>query len=330
MDERLAGRISGCLLGMVVGDAMGMPADGMSPWEVWLNFQKMDGYHGCPRTKSKPGTYTGITQLAMTCSGCLAEAPDLDTNVLASKLLGMHKKGSLRARHGVSEAMGRLSSGASMADLVGEDGEYMAMMPPIGVVAACKKLPDSWLVSSCRAAASVSTLRKQAMIPGVAIAWLARELAKYEQAVDSDELYSSDESAISRLISFCENLEAKAGVTILADRMSSRITHARDRIDVDCKPEEFAGSCGSSWRATEAAGLAIFCFLKSVDEEASIRVAAGLGGAAPLVAALVGGLVGAYMGPSFLGTETVDSLENSAKITSAASGLAEAILGDAR
>ncbi len=58
-------RFRGAILGMVTGDALGMPANGMSSYETLTQYQFIDDFYPGSRFGLEAGAYTAYSQLAL-------------------------------------------------------------------------------------------------------------------------------------------------------------------------------------------------------------------------------------------------------------------------
>lgn len=300
--EQREDKFCGSLLGLAVGDAMGMPTEGLRPYEVWSRFQKIDGFHGCRRTNRQPGSYTGVTQLAL-CQVVGMLSSDWD-----GPLVEAQNSGRSRWRnHEAAEA------------------EFISRCVPLGLLSAhAEPDDDKSLLGRCKSACVRFTENRTRILHAFAVAWCIRELARNSSSMtDLDDLCLADGSMMARLVGVCRVVETHVEKTEkIDDKLSLRLDHVRRRIDDDRGLEGFVGSSGNSWRCEEAVPMAFMCFLRGPDDVSSVRAAATMGGASPLIAGLCGAMVGAYAGIGFIPRDDAESVENQARIVEAGRRLA--------
>src|SRR5687768_6368227 len=72
MEARTCDRLSGTLLGTAIGDALGLPAEGMSARQIQRRWGKVDRFRLCERT----GFVSDDTEQAALVAEALARHPD--------------------------------------------------------------------------------------------------------------------------------------------------------------------------------------------------------------------------------------------------------------
>jgi ADP-ribosylglycohydrolase len=196
------------------------------------------------------------------------------------------------------------------------DVEFASRCLPLALLFSTKNCQDEALLKACKEVSLLSTDNRRAMLSAFALAWVARELIRNSEAMESiDELCLSDRSMIARLIEICRQVECIIEKKEkIHDKLSLRLQEVRNKIDQDRSLEEFVGVNGNSWKHIEAVPLALFCFLKSSDDLDSVKNAATLGGASTFVAGFTGALVGCYSGLGFIPEETRESIEGQGSI----------------
>lgn len=289
--EPLLERVSGCLLGGAIGDAMGMPMGGLSPYAVQLRFGEVDGFFAGAR--SSAGSTTPLTQIC-------------HSTVLAIMRGGVEHLAQARADL-TSKNAPEFNWPASMR--VRPDPHDKGCLPmdanpvvgavPMGLAAAAGGWTEAELAKSVKAVVGASHASKTVQLCGFVVARMIQRCAmEPEKLADPADLYSRDSSLLSSIIDFCERAEAsfrdeEAG----DDRLSKRLLHAKRRLQARSTLDAFAGSNGNSEHCLESVPFSIFCFLHKCPETFDCAsLAAASGRAAALNATLVGSLVGAYAG----------------------------------
>jgi len=311
--ETLEDKFCGCLLGLACGDAMGMPTEGLSPYEVWLKYQKIDGFYG--KGSKNAGSYTGVTQLALLeCVTMIASNGSINQKISSEKLLDTKKRGKYRWRSPFDRGLER--SAEIQTRVAEDDAEFISRCLPFALLSSPNLPDEEGLLKACKEISSLSTIDRYAILSAFAITWVSKELIRNSSAMESlDELCLSDNSMISRLIDICRQVECIIEKKEkIQDKLSIRLQQMRTKVDQDRSLEEFVGINGNSWRHIEAVPLSLFCFLKGSDDLDSVKNAATLGGASSFVAGMTGALVGCYSGLGFIPEDTRNSIEGQGSI----------------
>jgi ADP-ribosylglycohydrolase len=306
-------KFCGCLLGLACGDAMGMPTEGMSPYEVYLKYQKIDGFYG--KDGLAPGSYTGVTQLALLeCVTIVGAEGKQNQTDFRDKLLDARKRGKKRWREPFDLGLNRQAQWSEHPEI--RDSEFITRVIPIGLLASNNLPDDQCLLTASKQTSLFSTSDPMAALAAFSIAWVVRELVRNSSSMESlEELCIADLSMIARLAGICRQIEELIEKKHkIDDKLSLRLDHVRKNIDKDRSLEEFSGVNGNSWKCLEAVPLALFCFLKGPDDLGSVRDAATIGGASPLIAGLTGAMIGCYSGTGFLSGDTKDSIDGHGSI----------------
>ena len=135
-------RFLGCMLGLAVGDALGMPAEGRPPAEIEKLFQHGLQFLPDERRFLKPGQVTDDTQLALCHLDSIIETGKIDPNDIAERFLDMFLQGELRGiGSSTLKALLRLKHGIPPEE-AGERGFFAAgngvamRIAPVGLLFA--------------------------------------------------------------------------------------------------------------------------------------------------------------------------------------------------
>lgn len=318
--SELADKFRGALLGLAIGDALGMPADGMTPYGVIRSFQSLDGFFRRPDRGMDAGQYTSNAQMALV----LAKAMTLPagTGGASEHYLSMKSPKELRPR--VRKSLDRLRAGlGEQSPACGASADFLPRVIPMGLWAATSKASAGGLLRACRDAAQPTHSDKKAIIASYAVARVVMESVAKSKDINSPyRLYEAGDSLLSRIASVVRDAESRLPPgeapddlfwMRLRDVMSMLLSHK--------SPLEAAAMFGAGEDARDVVPVALFCFLRAPDDYKSCMEAANLGGLSSLRASLVGGMVGAFAGEGAFPLGLRDAVENSSRITSLAEAL---------
>lgn len=304
MDREFAGnRFAACLLGLVMGDALGRPAVDLTPYQVLRKFNFIDGFF---RGNGDPGQYSCEARAALAIASHLLKCGDLE---------GLSEPLTVLAQH-------------DPADLNAPAKGFLPMFVPVGLLAAAKGLDDQGLTDCCKKVMVSAGRDKKNTIPGVVLAFLVREIIRNRESLGNPhELYDSETSLISRAMGLCLKMESKIDET--EDRLYEKMMFVRKRLMERPQPEPVTlnGVFGSRATTAECLCRVMYCFLCAQDDFSTICKTASLGGSSSLDAALVGALVGAYSGLPIFPQDMKDQLDKGPKVELLGIKLAERLVG---
>ena len=280
-------RFLGAILGMAIGDAVGMPLAGMTAAEIGRGFGGTPAYH--PRVfddgmEIKAGEVTDETEIAL----CIIESFTVSQGMIDPENIGMRlsflARGESRrwmhtdtiaAAGGRSEeAEWRLplrDDGLATGDLVGR-GIPVGLMHAVGSTSVAEMAEDAETVARITHGSSYA-------VQGVAVvAEAVRRAARHESTLGS------------------------LAMDMAATRTSGRFADllSRSGAVIDSTDDDIAAVVVGALRAAgEATGL-----------EECLTLAATAGGPADSRAALAGALFGAYHGSAAIPQRWIDGLES--------------------
>lgn len=313
----ISDRFLGCLLGLAIGDAFGMPVEGFPPELIRERFGWLDRYH--PRTDAAgdeieaSGEITDDTEMML----CHVESLVSTGGLVDPENTGMR---FLRLYHSDSQRfMGRTTresliqadqTGDFQSGVGGENaaGNGVAMrIAPIGLVHSVGRFNAEVFVREVMRAGLITHANPEAINGGVAIAYGVRLQVTGEvpPAILADEVCSFiDEDEVSRKIRI-------AGM--LARQGLSRDAHLSNLQKI-----------GTSGYVAESVGAAFYCAIVAGDDlRTGIELATNAGGDTDTVAAMTGALIGAHAGASAFPLDLVDGLAGRAYILVAGPSLYE-------
>jgi ADP-ribosyl-[dinitrogen reductase] hydrolase len=313
----ISDRFLGSLLGLAVGDALGMPVEGMPPELIRSRYGWIDTYH--PRTDhsgtviEEPGEITDDTEMML----CHVESLVSTGGLVDPENTGMR---FLRLFHSDSRRfMGRTTqlsliqadeSGNFQNGVGGEHaaGNGVAMrVAPIGLVHSVGRFNPEVLVREVMRAGLITHSNPEAINGGLAIAYGVR--LQVTGAVPPEVLVEEvcsfiDEDEVSRRV-------RKAGMLARSDL--SRDQHIENLQQI-----------GTSGYVAESVAAAFYCAIVAGDDlRAGVELAVNAGGDTDTVAAMAGALIGAHAGASTFPLDLVEGLAGRAYILVAAPSLYE-------
>jgi len=297
-------KISGCLLGTAIGDALGMPNEDLS------KKRSLDLYGGHIKDFIPPhrdsvnghlnrGCYTDDTQLTLIIAESIIECKGLNPERLAGNFCSWYKSKDERNRgHACSQACERLLAGVPW---------YEAGANKAGVGGAMRVAPVGlWYAGQPEDVAEMAALscrithRNIVAIDGaVTIAYAISLLSTADDC---------GKSLINILIKSVKSSEFKAKLQDVDFALKSGL-------GID----EAIQLLGNSEAAAEGVPLALFIFLSSPRDYANMVLSAAnatgeVGGDTDTIACMVGALSGAYNGISNIPPPWVKDVEGSKEI----------------
>jgi ADP-ribosyl-[dinitrogen reductase] hydrolase len=309
MAEMLEG-FRGCLLGLAVGDALGMPTEGYSREEIRSKFGVVRDMIAAPEghfhSGLLAGQYTDDTEQALVLADSLIESAGFSAMRFAEKLAEWGASWTLdeKLNRGVGftsrSAVENLIAGVSWKDSgLGLPTCGSAMrVAPLGLLYHCdlsivSRYADlQSLPTHSGAAARAGSI---AMAVGVALS----------------------------LKGFCKEMVLRMAAALAgrADReFAERLLWTLSLIDLPA--EDALGLIRSSPLVSEAVPAAFYCYVKFRPQEALIAAANG-GGDTDSIASMAGALCGAHAGATWIPERWLSCLEDRERLERAAGDLAE-------
>ena len=297
----LKDKFAGCLLGLAIGDAMGAPVEGMTPYQVISKFGYVDGFFPQSNRGLPSGKYTAQTLSAIYMAKAMIRANGVFDQAEASKAMG-----ELESKHPQGVDVGRT---------------MLAKAVPVGMLAAATGMDGQELANACRSLAPPGS-KRNALAMFLTASAIREIIRNHAELSKPHELYDADRSLLARLASMAMKSEAKFEDDD-AERLGPRLDFARRKLMTNWDLPRFIGTNGIGGDAAETVAIAIFSWLRAPDEFSTICNTVSMGGPASMNGALVGALVGATMGASLMPSDMKDQAENGPKIESLAIAFAE-------
>lgn len=295
-------RFTGCLLGSAVGDALGMPLEGMRATSIRDRVGRVRDFLDAPWRMLKAGQWTDDTKMMLCHARSIVRKGRVDAPDTAREFLAWFKSGDWRGIGGSTyEAMQRLLAGVPPEES-GASGEMAAgngvamRIAPVGL-ADCLDLER--LREDARAVAVITHNNPEAVAGGQAVAFAVARAARG----DLDPATLLEETV--RFIGPCA--------------LAERLRLAGRFLTEEMGPEEALARLGTSGYVVETVASAFFCFLRSprdFEETVSRAVEGGLD--TDTTGAVAGAISGAFNGLEGIPGRWREGVEAAAEITALA------------
>ena len=303
-------RFRGCLLGAAAGDALGMPTEGYTAYEIKSLFGTVRDMMPAPaghfHTGLQAGQITDDTEETLMLAESLIEAFGFSAARFADKLTAWGTAWTLDER--LNRGVGFATRSAVENMIAGTPWQESGLsIPTCG--AAMRAAPIGLFYHSdlnlVRCYADLQSLPTHCSPPARAGAVaVAAGVALSMMDFPKEMILRNAASQASRLdVEFAERL-------LWVETL------------LDLRPEDALGLIRNSPLASETVPAAFYCFLKFEPEEALI-MAASSGGDTDTIASIAGSLFGAARGASWIPKRWMECLEQKERIESAARSLYE-------
>lgn len=311
----------GTLLGLAVGDAVGMPASFMTPAEVRRVYGQITGpVSPAPNTRAhselRPGQITDDTMQTLLLAEVLLERGEVDAHAFAAKLVAWGKETNILASRLIGPSTRRFLEQATVDPTpencfqYGETNGGAMRVAPVGlrfagdldrVVSEAYKscLPSHGstvaIAGACAIACGIAAGIEPASDPGPYET--REERRRAVRQVMAAALYGAESGE-------------RLGREVAAPSVAERIRWAMEVVDrhpaetPHVVAERLYRTIGAGMRASESIPFALGIFYLALGEPRDgILLAANMGDDADTNASLVGGLCGAFSGASHIPKE---------------------------
>jgi ADP-ribosylglycohydrolase len=264
-------KFEGCILGLAVGDALGMPAEGMSREKIKQLFGEIRDFLPSPYGDLKAGQWTDDTEQTIALAESILETVYLDPGNFAEKLKKLFLSGCRRIGPTTRAAVINLLRGATWdaAGIFSDTCGSSMRVAPIGLVYHF----NLNLVERYAEISSRITHKGSAAIAGaVAVAI----------AVACKLLDFSEKEMLEEVVKRTENHDP-----LLSDKI--RYAYEIREKDLDFAVEKL----GNSISAFEAVPMGFYCIFSSEDFESAVLKSANCGGDTDSISAITGAIKGA-------------------------------------
>ncbi len=306
MKDPVRDRFIGSILGLAIGDALGMPFEGWYPDQIRQHWDN-NAFLPSPPRGLGPGQYTDDTLMAICHLKSLIDSGKMEPEDTAQKFIEWYNSGNLRGiGKSTTISMQRLRKGCPWQES-GAVGEFAAgnggamRIAPVGLF-LCNDIPS--LKEAVHQAVVMTHNNTEAIAGAAAVAYLIARAAKGD--LDPD-------TAISETRKFI-------GHSAVSKNLAKAETLFKDGI----RPEEALDILGTSGYVVETVASAVFCFLNTPQDFKSTVVHAVLGGVdTDTTAAVAGAISGAFNGADRIPPDWISGLEDNEALASMAGRLFE-------
>jgi ADP-ribosylglycohydrolase len=303
-------RFCGCLLGLAVGDALGMPTEGFSAQEIRSQFGVVRDMLPAPQghfhSGLVAGQYTDDTQQALLLAESLIESGAFSPDRFAEQLARWGASWTLDDR--LNRGVGFTSRSAVENLLAGISWKESGLaMPTCG---SAMRVAPLGLLYHC----DLSIVSRYAELQSLP--------THCGPAARAGSIAVAVGVALS-LKGFCKEMVLRMAASLAgrADReFAERLLWTLSLLALPS--EDALGLIRSSPLVSEAVPAAFYCYVKFPPEEAIIAAANG-GGDTDSIASIAGALCGAFSGASWIPERWLSCLEDRERLEGAARDLAE-------
>jgi ADP-ribosyl-[dinitrogen reductase] hydrolase len=298
--REVEGRYVGCLLGMAIGDALGMPVEFLGPEDIRRRFGRVTDFLPMPESRSghhlQAGQYTDDTSLMLRTVESIIEKEDIEPEDIAMRFVkwfASADRSKRRAGRTTSQAIMSLIKGVhwQASGIVGTEASNGSVMriAPIGLA----NLYDlETLAEDAKTISTITHAHPEAVAACRAISFAIALLA----AVGCDV-----NKLLDRTVQFVH------GTTV-----AERLLRVKELLSMDIPTEAALAELGTKSNAIQTTASAFFCFLKAPNNFEEAVISAVMGGYdTDTTAAVTGSLSGAHVGMAGIPRRWVERVENS-------------------
>jgi len=144
VDQKLRSRIRGAIIGTAIGDAFGMPVEGMKPEDIVKHFGRLTSMKTPKFSALKRGQFTDDTQLMLAIGESIVAKGMMDYDDIAQRhILFMNERHNRGWGNSTITGVGRIKAGTSWWNSGVKDGAGNGIpmkIAPLGVLLALKKI----------------------------------------------------------------------------------------------------------------------------------------------------------------------------------------------
>ena len=307
----IADRLQSSLLGLAIGDALGMPFEGLPSWVVGPVLDEVQGFHESSHRGLGAGQWTDDTQMTLCLTRSLVRRGRAEPEDIAREYLGWFQSGDVRGIGATTRsAMCRLQAGAEWHES-GTAGEHAA-----GNGAAMRAAPLGLLYyqdlealrEACVLDAEITHKNAEAVAGSRAVAFLVARLVA--GTVPGKELLE-------------ETIQFVAG-----SRVGENLQRSVELLGRGANPLQASEALGVGAYVVETVAWSAFCFFHAADDfSRAVMAAVRGGGDTDTAGAITGALSGARVGVAGIPAAWKRGVEGHDAIAALARELCEITLG---
>lgn len=289
-------RFVGCLVGLAIGDALGMPFEGMDAEVIREDYGHVREF--LPGHGLSPGQYTDDTKMMLCIAESIVQEDHVDPEDVAQRFVEWFDSGDLRGiGHTCLEAILNLKRGLSWRES-GRRGKWAAgngtamRIAPVGLIDCCdvEKLRED-----CWATSVITHNNPEAVAGATAVAYAIARLLSGE---------FDEGTFLAELAAFVGGSEVARHLKQTQTLFSARTPTA-----------EALTVLGTSGYVVETVASALYCFLMTPEDFMTTVASAVMGGGdTDTTGAIAGAISGAHNGISNMPQHLVDGVEDSERL----------------
>ncbi|MFQ5657556.1 MAG: ADP-ribosylglycohydrolase family protein [Candidatus Methylomirabilales bacterium] len=303
-------RFEGCLLGVAIGDALGMPFEGFPSWVVGSVLDQVQGFHESAHRGLGRGQWTDDTQMSLCLARSLVRQGQVDPEDIAREYLGWFQSGEARGIGAITwKAMSRLEAGVGWQESggPGEDaaGNGTAMRAaPLGLLYHGDL---ESLRAACALDAEITHKNTEAIAGSRAVAFLVARLVAGA---------SPGKDLLQEMVQF-----------VAGTRVAENLRRALELLERGANSLDASEALGVGGYVVETVARSAFCFFHAPEDfERALSVAVRAGGDTDTAAAITGAWSGVRVGRAGIPASWTEEVEGQEEITSLARELYKAAL----
>jgi ADP-ribosyl-[dinitrogen reductase] hydrolase len=302
VDERtkasVEDRFVGCLLGVAIGDALGMPVEGWPREAIRMHYRVLSDFQPSPPRGLRAGQFTDDTQMMLMHAESIVATGRIDGDDLARRFVGWLRSGDVRGIGGSTlQSIRRLERGMHWRES-GQTGEFAAgngvamRIAPVGLF-DCQHIKR--LKQDVRTASAITHRNPEALAGGLAVAYAVARLASEE---------TEPTTVIEETIGFVGDSE-----------VSRNLQRAQRLLESDAPAAEALAALGTSGYVVHTVGSAFYCFVRTPGNfKQTIIEAVMAGHDTDTTGAVAGALSGAYNGSQGIPQRWLEQVEDRERI----------------
>jgi ADP-ribosyl-[dinitrogen reductase] hydrolase len=291
-------RFVGCLLGVAIGDALGMPIEGWSREAIRMHYGVLAEFHASPSRGLAPGQFTDDTQMMLMHAESIVATRSVDGQDLGRRFVAWLRSGDMRGIGGSTfQSIKRLERGVDWRES-GQTGEFAAgngvamRIAPVGLF---DSQHTERLQRDARIAGAITHRNPEALAGGMAVAYAVARLAAGE---------AEPARLIGETIAFVGECE-----------VGRHLQRAEELLKFDVPTEHALATLETTGYVVHTVASAFYCFAHSpASFKETLIQAVMAGGDTDTVAAVAGALSGAYNGSQRMPTKWRSQVESRARI----------------
>lgn len=298
MNDQIRSKIRGTLLGVMIGDVLGVRFEGFSATSIVEQIK--DDSIGILLEKAR-GRYSDDTQMTIAMAESLLEHNGVDQNALSSKFVEVfdHDRGYSASVSMLLDYIGQGTTWDKANRMVFSDGSFgngaSMRISPVACYYYNKDIEKVW--NESLKASEITHVHPDGANMAAALA-SAIHFLLHEKELNS--------SGISKLLG---QIRDKLDVEQVS--LCKKLDWIASHYSRPTKNKDVLFELGNSVLATESVFTAIFMFLNSYkDPEKAMIRSLSLGGDTDTITSMVGAMLGAYYGEKVFPDEWVSKLEN--------------------